>query len=178
MPIMEYMVVMVCTVCTRCMDQSSHPCVSHHSHISLSKSFNLYIDKYLIKNIYIYRDLYKNLILYIVKYLIIYMINERKGYRRGKCGIGVCVQVWDIRCVHCVHNILRMNFVHSIYGIHAPSGANSTNLKVGGNQMSRVIILMVVLGVGLWVVGQATIAKEAVERRNANLVAMMEIAGK
>ena len=44
--------------------------------------------------------------------------------------------------------------------------------------MSRVVIVVMVVVVGLWVVGQATTAKEAVDRRNANLVAMMEIAGK
>ena len=44
--------------------------------------------------------------------------------------------------------------------------------------MTRIVMLVVVLSIGLWVVGQATNTKKMVERRNANLVAIMEIAGK
>ena len=44
--------------------------------------------------------------------------------------------------------------------------------------MSRIVILMMVIVVGLWVVGQGINAKRGIERRNANLVAMMEVAGK
>ena len=44
--------------------------------------------------------------------------------------------------------------------------------------MSRVVVIVMVIGVGLWVVGQATNAKRIMEKRHATLVAMVEIAGK
>ena len=44
--------------------------------------------------------------------------------------------------------------------------------------MTRIVVLMMVLGVGLWVVGQATNAKRIMEKRHATLVAMVEISGK
>ena len=44
--------------------------------------------------------------------------------------------------------------------------------------MSRVVVMVMVIGVGLWVVGQATNAKKRIECRHATLVAMMEVAGK
>ena len=43
--------------------------------------------------------------------------------------------------------------------------------------MTRIVVLMMVLGVGLWVVGQAINTKRIVERRHSNLVAVMEMAG-
>lgn len=44
--------------------------------------------------------------------------------------------------------------------------------------MARVIVMVIVLGVCLWVVGQATNAKRIMEKRHATLVAMVEISGK
>ena len=44
--------------------------------------------------------------------------------------------------------------------------------------MSRVVLLVIVIVVGLWVVGQAINTKRMIEKRHATLVAMMEVAGK
>ena len=44
--------------------------------------------------------------------------------------------------------------------------------------MSRVVVMVMVVVVGLWVVGQAINTKKVVERRHATLVDMVEIAGK
>ena len=77
--------------------------------------------------------------------------------------------------MHCVH------FVHTIqyiYGIHPFSVTFQLNLKLGGYRMARVVILVMVLVVGLWVVGQAINTKRIVERRHSNLVTMVEMAGK
>ena len=44
--------------------------------------------------------------------------------------------------------------------------------------MARVMVVVIVMMVGLWVVGQVTNAKRVVEKRHATLVAMVEVAGK
>ena len=44
--------------------------------------------------------------------------------------------------------------------------------------MSRVVMVVMVVVMGLWVVGQAINTKRMVERHHATLVAMMEMAGK
>ena len=41
--------------------------------------------------------------------------------------------------------------------------------------MSRVILLVMVMVVGLWVAGQAFNAKRVVEERHATLMSMMEV---
>ena len=44
--------------------------------------------------------------------------------------------------------------------------------------MARVMVVVIVMMVGLWVVGQAINAKRVIEKRHATLVAMVEVAGK
>ena len=44
--------------------------------------------------------------------------------------------------------------------------------------MARVMVVVIVMMVGLWIVGQATNAKRIMEKRHATLVAMVEVAGK
>ena len=44
--------------------------------------------------------------------------------------------------------------------------------------MSKVVLMVMVVVVGLWVVGQATNTKRMVEKRRAMMVAMVEVAGK
>ena len=44
--------------------------------------------------------------------------------------------------------------------------------------MSRIVLMVMAVVVGLWVMGQAANAKRMVEKRHATLVAMMEVAGK
>ena len=41
--------------------------------------------------------------------------------------------------------------------------------------MSRIVLLMMVIVVGLWVVGQAINAKKVVEERHATLMSMIEV---
>ena len=44
--------------------------------------------------------------------------------------------------------------------------------------MSRVVMVVMVVVVGLWVVGQAINAKKVVEERHATLMSMVEVEGK
>lgn len=44
--------------------------------------------------------------------------------------------------------------------------------------MSRVMVMVMVVVMGLWVVGQAINTKRVVERRHSKLVTMVEVAGK
>ena len=44
--------------------------------------------------------------------------------------------------------------------------------------MARVVILMVILVIGLWVVGQAANTKRMLEKRHSTLVSMVEVAGR
>lgn len=44
--------------------------------------------------------------------------------------------------------------------------------------MARIVILVMILAIGLWILGQAINTKKMVERRHSNLITMMEIAGK
>ena len=44
--------------------------------------------------------------------------------------------------------------------------------------MSRVVLMVMVVVVGLWVAGQAINAKRMVEKRHATLMSMVEVEGK
>lgn len=44
--------------------------------------------------------------------------------------------------------------------------------------MSRVVMVVMVVVVGLWVMGQATITKRIIEKRHSALMDVVEMAGK